>query len=55
MQFTTKPDAHLYRRSEEQMFPALRGRLKVVPATATRWDRKTGEPYTVSVWTVVIR
>lgn len=55
MNFDTKEAAAAYRRREENMIPALRGRLRVVSDTATSWCRKTGEPERVAVWTVVMR
>lgn len=55
MQFQTRSEAVAFMRSEESGVPLLRGRLRVLQDTATRWDPKTGEPYSVVVWAVVIR
>lgn len=55
MQFETKAAATGYKRSQECDFPPLRGCLRVARDTATRWDRATGEPQTIAVWTVVTK
>jgi hypothetical protein len=51
MFFPTKSEALAYARSQERDIPSLRGRLRVIADTATKWDRN-GKPYFETVWTI---
>lgn len=55
MLFSTKSEAEIWKKTEESRCLALRGRLAIVKDTATNWCRKTGEPFKVSGYAVVIR
>ena len=55
MWFNTKKEAVYWKHSEEMLIPVLRGKLSIVRDTVTQWCRKTGDPYKIKVYTVVIK
>lgn len=55
MFFATQYQAKQYAKSQESDIPCLKGRLRVLADTRTRWCRKTGNPYKESGFTVAIK
>ena len=55
MWFKNKQEAVYWKKSEEMLIPALRGKLAIVRDTVTQWCRRTGEPYKIKVYTIIIK
>lgn len=55
MFFASKFQAVAYARSQEVDIPTLRGRLRIVQDTRTKWCRKTGEPLKEAGFTICLK